>query len=558
MDRDPWCESGECVRSEKQNVSEHVGRFGEQSAAADHRTQIPHPWLQENNVEFVGIVDPSDDDACASSLYACDALVFVTDDTTLAAHSRYGSRLQTDDTLRLLGQFAAKRGTKVFVNQSGSHVVEAQTIVNGLQMAIGQEAVSLLMENEAATIFHASTSLAIQANDSLRLALNNSAPTAPSASVWDHFSSLYSSSGLAEVRSSIAEFARPPPSDDRDGKAIAGHIIPQKGDLDSRVESIAMSTSGFVLRRAIDQALFVIWRDIEYAQQAQGAANVLESCVEREREQLDDSIFGPRETEGTGQNSSLHLRAGDRSRTVDGASKDAWGLMEKTFSSRLPWWKIVWKVDDVRAETEAAIEGAFGRDLEQNLMLETGKLMSVAMRLQRQTKALFQELETSCPDEVPQDMRDPFRSPVLLNELRKYSIDGIDAKLRADLLTQPILRRRKQLLLPGGPVDVLCRRAQRSVLSSVGFTGFSGLVTITGGIASTSLGESLPSALSLLAMQPSTAGATFALASLLSAWHLQSRWTRAKKKFWKDWEFVADGLDNDLKVSHHQAHSEKF
>lgn len=526
-------------------------RYADYVEQTDEHSHIAHSFLREHNVEFLQLTGPLDHDysRAANDLYACDAIFFVTDDATLAAHARYEQRLEVDPTLRLVRQFANKPRTQVVVNHTGSQLTGAATLESGLASAIGEEALSALKLNKASSspIVHASFTLAKRANEALRQALRDAGPMAPPASAWDHFSTLYESSSFGEVRRSLLAAAEQPTS-------------PSEPNATAVVD-IALLTSSFVLRRALEQALFLIWQDVEHAQQARGAAEVLSADTIAERERLHAAILASDANEGDNvsvSSANLHKRAGDRSHTVDGASKDAWSLVERMFSSRLPWWKVLWKSDDVRAETENAVEGAFGKDLEQRLMLETGKLLGVAMRLQQRTRSLFRDLDdrhapapsTTAGNAQETESRNPFASPLLLNELRKYSLNGVDAQLRADLLTRPILQRREQLLVRGGPVDVLCQRAQQAVLSSVGITGTAAFLSTTCGVAGSSVGSGLglPATLSIVALEPSTAGASFALATVFSAWLLQSRWTKAKRRFWRDWERIADGLDDDLKV----------
>lgn len=534
------------ARRRKDNGQEQKGtairiRYGDEVFDGQGLVTLPAAWLRDNNIEFLELLQPADDALSHDKLYECDALFFVTDEVTLAAHSRFGADLRTGNVLRLLRYFAQKPGTRVLINHSGTQLMDPVSLEKGVKDAISDEAFAALSSQQVRSsgpvVIHASLELVRRANDALRQALAEAGPTTLSASAWDHFTTLFSSSGFADVRSAIAR------------KDTNGETEPESAEAD------ALRTATFVLRRALDQALFCIQADLEHAQHAQGAAEVLRRDVESERTKLFNSIFEPPDNQRLDQ-AAFHQRTGDRSRSVDAASKDAWGVVESTFSARLPWWKVLWKVDDVRAETEAAIERGFAKDLEQRLMVQTGRLVSVAERLQRRVRGLFHELDDAQARKATgegqgQDgamTRNPFTSPLLLNELRKYPLDAIEAKLQEDLLTQPITKRRAQLLTPGGPMGMLCRRAQRSTLATVGLTGSTGLFSLTGGLAGSPFGAEFPATLQLIAMQPSTAAASFAFVSVASLWVMQSRWTRAKRRFWRDWERITDGLDDDLQV----------
>lgn len=500
-------------------------------------------WLKDRNVEFVELVNPTDIQSNRSMLYECDVLVFVLDEVTLAAHERFGRDLRVDDVLRLLRYFAQKPNTKVIVNHSGQHISNAQTLERGLQAAITEEAFASLDRNASknSAIVHASLPLAQRANDSLRQALTRAAPGSPDATDWDHFTTLFSSSGFAEVRSLFEE----------QSKARS-------------VESQSL-TADFAFKRALEQAQYSIREYSEQVQQARGAANVIQNETDAALESIMKRIFDHDcESKGAlpGRDLAMHKRAGDRSKNVDAAAKDAWNEVEKTLSIRLPWWKVVWKVDDVRAEMEAAIERGYARDLEQRLMVQTGRLISIAERLQKRIKVLFRDLDKSERKlkGVEENMldttaatqegqhRNPFASPLLLNELRKYRIEAIEKRLQEeDLFTKPIILRKSQLLANGGPVDKLCTKAQSSTMKTVGLTGTTGLITLASGLAgSSTLGIGMPATFQLIALQPSTAFATFAFVSTIGAAFMQSHWSRAKRRFWREWQSISDGLDDDL------------
>lgn len=526
----------EVQKSENAIKRLYYGTNGHSSAGSSSSSA----WLRDRNVEFVELVNPTDNQTNRSMLYECDVLVFVLDEVTLAAHERFGRDLKVDDSLRLLRYFAKKPNTKVIVNHSGQHISNAQTLERGLQAAITEGAFASLGEGtlQSSAIVHASLPLAQRANESLRQALARSAPGSPNAAEWDHFTTLFSSSGFAEVRSLMEEQSK------------------------NRSEESQALTAEFALRRALEQAQFSIREYSEQAQQARGAANVIRKETDAALESIMKRIFeSGNQGTSVGRDVAMHKRAGDRSTNVDAAARDAWNEVEKTLSTRLPWWKVVWKVDDVRAEMEAAIERGYARDLEQRLMVQTGRLISIAERLQRRIKTLFSNLDRSekklknteenVIDTTAQEgqHRNPFASPLLLNELRKYRIEAIEARLQEEeLFTKPIILRRSQLLAEGGPVDKLCTKAQSSTMKTIGLTGTTGLITLASGLAgSSTLGAGMPLTFQLIALQPSTAFASFAFVSTIGAVFMQSRWSKAKRRFWREWQSISDGLDDGLK-----------
>lgn len=523
---------------------------------------VPHNWLKERNVEFIEIIDPRASSADLDELYHCDMILFVTDDLTLTAHKRYHESLKLDPTLRLLRYFAHKPATRVLVNHiTPSAIFENDTddCLDGLKTAIGTEAFTKLQRQTTSsttpanrsiidTLIHTSLALASKANNSLRLAISQPKkttvyPEGDQATAWSEFSSLYTASGLVRVKAAIEQIP------------LYRAFASQGQDLEVSMGA-NLQTINYLVRQSLDQALYGISEEIEEVRQAQGAASVLREEVEAYKTKTTEEVFLlTRQDDGL---SRVHERAGDRSNSRETMLQDSQGFVEKTFASRLPWWKILWKVDDVRAETEAAVDQSFAKNFEQQLIFETGKLLNVAERLQQRTTSVFKLLSPSSSvsyrplDSLERDhgtFRSAFHSPTLLNELRQYSVDNVEKELRPDLLIRPIEKRRRQLLAMGGPVDVLCLRAQRSVLTSVGIVGSTGLLSLIGALAGGPFGVGLPAMCAPLAMQASTASGLFVFASTFSIWLLQTRWTRAKKRFWRQWERIAYGLDADLKVS---------
>lgn len=121
------------------------------------------------------------------------------------------------------------------------------------------------------------------------------------------------------------------------------------------------------------------------------------------------------------------------------------------------------------------------------------------------------------------------------------------------LLSSPIAQRRSQLLSPGGPLDALVRGGQKAVFQSwlIGGTGVGISLLGLGTGAGLRLGllEHLPGfSLSSIAMEPSTSLALALFSVLLAAWRMQGRWAKEKKRFWKRWESIANGLEEDVQV----------
>lgn len=518
---------------------------------------IPHSWLRTSNIEFVEILDPSTTSTTLDELYASDMILFVTDDLTLVTHHRRPHELALDSTLQLLRYFANKPGTCVLVNHTTTTMFESKEYDRGLENAIGAQAFSKINQNlrshntlshllPSNPVLHASFDLAVRANDALRQAVtlpdeSRTSLIGEKATAWANFSSLYSASGLGSVKAATENVP-----------IRAAFTMTNDG---GNSEGATLQTTNYLIRQALDQALYGISAELDEVRQAQGAAQVLRDEVEAYEIKTKYHIFSLGREDAL---SPMHERAGDRSASVDAAAKDFRGYVEAAFAKRLPWWRILWKVDDVRAETEAAVDRSFAKDVERQMTFETGKMLNITERLEQRTSSVFKVLSPNSPtsyrplDSLERDQgtfRSAFQSPILLNELRRHSRENVESKLKPDLLTRPIEERRNQLLNIGGPVDALCVKAQRGVLTTLSIIGTSGIASIVGALADGPFGAGLPSICSSIAMDSSSAIGLFALSTTFSIWLLQSRWTRAKKRFWRDWERIADGLDADLRVS---------
>jgi hypothetical protein len=495
-------------------------------------------------------------------LYSCDALVFTISASELSRSATLGPRAaEADPTLSLLSHFASKPGTRLAVNHDGvppaAGTPPAQAWDVMLDSAVGQEAGHALRRHAAEPVQHVNAALAARANDALRRALETQAGAATSGSgdaleLWETFRSFSSAARLQPLHSLL----------------ISPPVLPafqQAGD-DAR-EALLLQTAGVVSQHAIDEAAAVLYEAREEVRRAEGLATVLHGDADASIASLREAILAA-PAAGEGDDSSMissatkvHLRAGDRSHAALGVLSDSGAELEQTFSRRLPWWKLGWKVDDVRAEVEAGVMRSFAKDLEEKLIFEAGRLLSVA---EAQSRKTFESLDTLTQplssrskgktEDRGARTNSVFASAVLRNTVSQHTLASARTALKPRALAEPISARRAQLFAPGGPVDVLVARAQALVVS----TYLSAATVIGASVASahatspvlarTPLGQALPDVLSSFALTSSTATGVAALGCLLLAWRLQGRWGKAKRKFWQDWDRLAQGLDADLEV----------
>ncbi|KAG1776979.1 hypothetical protein EV702DRAFT_297317 [Suillus placidus] len=204
----------------------------------------------------------------------------------------------------------------------------------------------------------------------------------------------------------------------------------------------------------------------------------------------------------------------------------------KALLDSLTWLKMIWRVDEIDSLVSSALDRHWCRELENQLILQTGRLGSTQASLTSSTFSQLAKLRS--PSSSP-----AFHSPILDNHLRQLRHSPTYA-LTPDALTRPIQARRSQLTKH--TTTRLHREAQNAVLgvfggmfggAGVGWWfafGESALSVGAGSEAGTALG----------------AGALVAVASI--RWAV-GKWERAKRKWVEDADRVGQGLKRDLKVT---------
>lgn len=178
--------------------------------------------------------------------------------------------------------------------------------------------------------------------------------------------------------------------------------------------------------------------------------------------------------------------------------------------SRLPWYSLWWRADEVSATLGEAISwGPLGTQL----AFHAGRLSTIRQELYTKVVAL------AAP------------SPILRNQLAQLETR---TPIGPEALALPLVQRTTQLLAPGGPVEIVHRKAQGIVITTAlnilgsGVVG-AGLFVVGSAGAGTALGVGL-------------------LGGVASIRWMQSVWARAEKKWWADWARVCAGLERDCEV----------
>ncbi|KAI0665946.1 hypothetical protein C8Q78DRAFT_1062241 [Trametes maxima] len=283
----------------------------------------------------------------------------------------------------------------------------------------------------------------------------------------------------------------------------------------SRVVAVHIQTGHALVKGALATARGVL-------QKAEFEADVVLTGVSALREQVEESkakvhlaVFGTPGTDGD-----------EIAKAVLQAKRSVQVTMDA-----LQWYKLFWRVDDIREVVTAAVDRAWCRDLERKLVFHAGRLASLQTSFKESASALCQSFP---PSSV-------YHSPVLHNTLERIT-SAPSYALSATALTAPLHARQNQL---GFPTSRLHASAQRAVITMSG--------SVIGGFGVTWAGWAselgLAGGLIDVGMGLETATGVGMLGAVLGVRWAVGRWEKAKRRWWKDWDRVGEGLERDLKTT---------
>ncbi|KAJ1020710.1 hypothetical protein NDA16_004102 [Ustilago loliicola] len=495
---------------------------------SNNTVALDRHWLQQANLEITVLLDPAATESTYDLIYDSEAAIFVTDDYAL---SQYAHRSRSADdrgniTHELLSRFAAKPNIHLAVNAILD--LDRSQIVDRLESATGASVSDLV----APHLVPVRISDALRANSVLRQALDKAeAQTSSHSNVrsnstayWDDFSGHYQRSNV-------------------------GSLIELIQNLKVRQESstLVAQSSAFLLQHCLDEALATVKSNLACLYQLRSLAS---EAREREQVTLKQSLerIWPPSTAYTGQLSRDEIKVwrpaspGSQS-AVDEAMQQTDDLVESTFDTKLQWWKLIWKVDDVRKELESACAG-FAASLESDLAYESGRLATLQVEHVRAADQLlfqFRRLAHELGPSVASASRDV---ALLTNEAEAYR----SSKLRTiepSTLMEPIHRRRAQLLETGGPIDVLASKSRKLAVTSSATVAVTAAGVGSASVLGASLGLDASSA--SLALDPSTGLGLGLLTLTLVGWRMQGQFGKLRRRFREDWQRFSEGLDQDLK-----------
>ncbi|KAI5475655.1 hypothetical protein MNV49_001072 [Pseudohyphozyma bogoriensis] len=449
-----------------------VIKYADRTRTAPHEVAVPSAWLRENNVEIVEIVygDEAPLPSSFNAVYASDAVVLLVSELL---------PLTSPHLRSLLLEHASKPRLFLVLDSPEPH----DSIIKTLQA----ELAAILPDGvDGPHIVVVSTYLALEGLEAL-------APTDPTKEVsYEAFQHSYVGSGLPHLKDQLAT-----------------SISSTSGS--STLSSLQLETASYTLDKALEMA-------------------------EREGEKVDDVLFRAStdvaalslvgEKEGEAALAEMGLTNGIL-KVPEGELKKGLEAVEYVLDTRLAWWKLPARSDDIVAEVAVIVDQAYLRNFEDQLIFSTGKVLGLSSRLDKRTDDL---LSTPAFSSAAPSLSSLY-SPILLNRIAQAAT--ITRSITSNDLAYPLMRRRNQITSAGGPAEVLQSRAQGALVSAVSVGG--------GSIAAATASEVLGYA----EMATNVGGGLFGV--MVAVWGLQRGWEKAKRKFLRDIEGrVTGGLEDDL------------
>ncbi|GBE81139.1 hypothetical protein SCP_0308650 [Sparassis crispa] len=291
-------------------------------------------------------------------------------------------------------------------------------------------------------------------------------------------------------------------------------VIASKSAASNVVAAIHAQTARALIQDSLSACHSTLERAVRGVDEISERVSTLEDRVEEARARVGLEVFGA----PGGKNGEED----EIQRAVNVAKRDVERVMND-----LTWWRLLWRVDDVREIVGGAIDRAWCKDLEMKLTFHAGRLAALQQSLTTSSMALLASLPSPSP----------FCSPVLQNTLSQL-VSAPAYPLDAAAFTAPLHSRRHQLRFPTARLH---SAAQQTVLGMVGST-FAGLGVAWAGWAG-QLG------LFDMGMQMETAIAVGMLGAVAGVRWAAGRFEKAKKRWWQDWDRVGEGLARDLKTT---------
>ncbi|KAL1946020.1 hypothetical protein VTO73DRAFT_2022 [Trametes versicolor] len=291
----------------------------------------------------------------------------------------------------------------------------------------------------------------------------------------------------------------------------SGTMLPES----SRVVAVHAQTGRALIKDALLTCRSVLGHAEREGDAVLAGTSSLRGQIEEAKAKVHLEVFGPPGKDGD-----------EITKAVGHARKSV-----RLTTDALQWYKLFWRVDDIREVVTAAVDRAWCRDLERKLVFHAGRIAALQGSFKDSAAALSRSFPPSSP----------FHSPVLHNTLERIA-SAPSYPLTAAALTAPLYARQSQL---GFPTERLHASAQRAVITmsgsvlggfGVAWAGWASELGLAGGLFSVGMGAETAMGVGMLG---AAVGVRWAV----------SRWDSARRRWWKDWDRVGEGLERDLKAA---------
>ncbi|GAA5942942.1 hypothetical protein JCM1841_003609 [Sporobolomyces salmonicolor] len=463
-----------------------VLKYGEESGATASEVTLPSAWLRDHQAEVAEIVhrDVVPLESSFSTLHLSDAVVLVLSSSQL---------LSSKPSQTLLYNLYTKPNLVIALNSLDADAQTVAPVVRALrhQLETLFPAESVLPQTIAISTTQALEALA---------ALNPSEPDQPPS--YDAFQRGYVTSQIPVLKEQLSE-------------SISSHssspVIPT---------ALQQQTATYVLSAALARAAFAGASISDALISASASLAALSQMASEESLALLASL---------GVDPATGLLRVPRDEL-----QSALQALDELLLSRLAWWKLPSRVDDLHAEVSLVVSQTYLPRFEDALVFSTGRAIALSQSLSSRTDTLLSTHPafSALPPSTPAQALANLYSPTMLNRLEQAALEATST-ISSTSLSASLSARRAQLSAPGGPVDALQRRAQAAVLQSA---------TLSLGSIATGVGMHLAEYAEL-----ATNFGVGLLGTTVAAWVLQGRWERAKKRFRTDVEErVTGSVEEDL------------
>ncbi|GAA6008779.1 hypothetical protein JCM10207_001722 [Rhodosporidiobolus poonsookiae] len=467
-------------------------KFGSEGKASASAVELPSTWLRDNDAEVVEVlhgdgVPPLE--SSFSTLHLSDAVVVVLSAATL---------LSTKAAQTVLYNLNSKPNLFVALNAPDASTSASTSLSRSLEHQLGTLFPPSSSEPHPRT-FVISTQQALAALEAL-------SPSEPGQSPsYESFQKGYLSSQIPTLSSELSS-------------ALSSHSSLSPSALQRQ-------TAAYVLLAALNRAAF---SGAQIADALSSASSAL-SALSQQAEEKADALLA-----SLGVDPSTGLL-----KVPEDELKLALSALDDLLLTRLAWYKLPYRVDDLPAEVALVVDKTYLPRFEDALVYAAGRAQALTATLSTSVDTLLaQPAFSQSPTSGalgPAARLASLYSATLRNRVAQAALTASQGG-SSTALSSALVHRRNQITAPGGPTDALQRRAQKQVVwsSSLG-------VASVGGAIAAHVGE---------VAELATAGAWGALGVAVAAWSLQRGWEKAKKRFRKDvGQRITGGVEEDLGVA---------